>query len=305
MASIINNNNNNNKDDESKGEDITNNHAEVVVLDPTIVQEMSEMNIVNDDPSFIDILPSGGAGRNIVYTILSMLDMKSVRSLIYSSFIQLFCKNRNDDTLYQLCKDIQHQFKIQLANELKIKYEEEFPKTEYGTPTPIVCACEKGRFEDVKLLITGYNDVNGSNGNNNNMILKGYVNQEGKNSDGYDRTPLMAAAEEEHFQIVKYLIEQGEADPNIADSNGYNALHFAAENNKANIGLIQLLLPHMTLDGINKKGGGYTPLDWAYKYNDSPMKQKIIDLIRSKGGKANGHDENGRVVGPGNGDLNH
>ena len=114
MASIINNNNNNNKDDESKGEDITNNHAEVVVLDPTIVQEMSEMNIVND-PSFIDILPSGGAGRNIVYTILSMLDMKSVRSLIYSSFIQLFCKNRNDDTLYQLCKDIQHQFKIQLA----------------------------------------------------------------------------------------------------------------------------------------------------------------------------------------------
>ena len=40
---------------------------------------------------------------------------------------------------------------------------------------------EKGRFEDVKLLITGYNDVNGSNGNNsNNMTLKEYVNQVGK-----------------------------------------------------------------------------------------------------------------------------
>ena len=61
MASFI--NNNNDKDDESKGEDITNNHAEVVVLDPIIVQEMSEMNIVNDDPSFIDILPTKGAGR--------------------------------------------------------------------------------------------------------------------------------------------------------------------------------------------------------------------------------------------------
>ena len=72
MASII-NNNNNNKDDESKGEDITNNHAEVVVLDPIIVQGMSEMNIVNDNPSFIDILPSGGAGQDIVCTILSML----------------------------------------------------------------------------------------------------------------------------------------------------------------------------------------------------------------------------------------
>ena len=49
MASIINNNNNNNNnnnknDDESKGEDITNNDAEVVVSDPTIVQKMSEIN---------------------------------------------------------------------------------------------------------------------------------------------------------------------------------------------------------------------------------------------------------------------
>eukprot|EP00942_MAST-04A_sp_MAST-4A-sp1_P007718 g7718.t1 len=98
------------------------------------------------------------------------------------------------------------------SKELKIKYEEEFPKG-----TPIVCACEKGCFEDVKLLITGRNDVNGSNGNNNNMTLKEYVNQVGKNSVGWNRTPLTAAADEEHFQIVKYLIEQGEADPNIAN----------------------------------------------------------------------------------------
>ena len=281
MASII-NNNNNNTDNESKGEDITNNHAEVVVLDPIIVQEMSEMNIVNDDPSFIDILPSGGAGQDIVCTILSMLDMKSLSSLIYSSFIQLFCKNRNDDTLYQLCKDIQHQFKIQLANELKIRYEEEFPRG-----TPIVVACEKGRFEDVKLLITGYNDVNGSNGNNNNnMTLKEYVNQVGKDSRDYEKTPLIMAAWNEHFQIVKYLIEQGEADPNIADSGGWNALHWAAGNNKKDTKLIEFLLTNMSLTSINKKGyRGDTPLDLAYKYNKSPIKQKIIDLIRSKGGK--------------------
>merc|ERR1711991_900389 len=79
----------------------------------------------------------------------------------------------------------------------------------------LIIACEKGRFEDVKLLITGRNnDVNGSNSNNNNnnnMTLKEYVNQKGKDIYGYERTPLMAAAEEEHFQIVKYLIEQCEA----------------------------------------------------------------------------------------------
>ena len=117
----------------------------------------------------------------------------------------------------------------------------------------------------------------------------------------------MAAARYEHFQIVKYLIEQGEADPNIARSDGRNALHYAAGNNRTNTELIEFLLTHMTLDSINKKayGGEFTPLDNAYRYNGSPIQQEIIALLRSKGGKANWHDENGRNVGRGNGDLNH
>ena len=170
-----------------------------------------------------------------------------------------------------------------MANELKIKYEEEFPRG-----APLVVACEYGRFEDVKLLITGYNDVNGSNGNNNNMTLKEYVNQEGKNSRGDSGgwTPLTAAACQEHFQIVKYLIEEGEADPNIADSTGWNALHLAAQTNEKDTEVIEFLLTHMSLNSINKKDwNGYTPLDWAYDSNGSPIQQKIIDLIRSKGGK--------------------
>ena len=64
-----------------------------------------------------------------------------------------------------------------------------------------------------------------------------------------------------------------------------NPLHFAAENNKKNTELIELLLTNMPLNSINKKNSyGFTPLDEAY-YNKSPIKQKIIDLIRSKGGK--------------------
>ena len=166
------------------------------------------------------------------------------------------------------------------AWEKRKEYKKEFP---YGTP--LVCACEKGRFEDVKLLITGYNDVNGSNGNNNNMTLKEYVNQVGRISRS-EFTPLMTAAYYEHFQIVKYLIEQGEADPNIATGYyGYNALHLAARYNKKDTKVIELLLTNMPLNSINKKDGyGGTPLDNAYS-NKSPIKQKIIDLICSKGGK--------------------
>ena len=58
-----------------------------------------------------------------------------------------------------------------------------------------------------------------------------------------ERTPLMVAATNEYFQIVKYLIEQGEADPNIANRYGSNALHFAAcDNRLTNTELIELLL---------------------------------------------------------------
>ena len=85
-----------------------------------------------------------------------------------------------------------------------------------------------------------------------------------------------------------------------------NALHCAAYNNETTTDVIELLLTHMSLDSINKKnGGGWTPLDNAYLLNDSPLRQEIITLLRSKGGKANLFDENGRYVGRGNGDLNH
>ena len=62
----------------------------------------------------------------------------------------------------------------------------------------------------------------------------------------------------------------------------------------------------MSLDSINKiDDDGETPLDSCYDVADSPIKQEIIALLRSKGGKANCHDENGRYVGEGNGDLNY
>ena len=112
------------------------------------------------------------------------------------------------------------------------------------------------------------------------------MNQFGWSSSGNYNTPLLMAAKYEHFQIVKYLIEQCEADPNIAlDSNGYNALHWAARNNKKDTKVIEFLLTNMPLNSINKENRyGNTPLDYAYN-NKSPIKQKIIDLIRSKGGK--------------------
>ena len=164
-------------------------------------------------------------------------------------------------------------------------------RLEFEGKTALVCACEKGRMNDVVLFVSlhrfhKYIEMKGVK--EGNMTLKKYVNQVGTNSYGYGYTPLMIAAKNEHFQIVKYLVEQGEADPNIANSGGVNALHYAARFNKKDTKVIEFLLTNMSLNSINKKpwGGKQTPLDNAYyNYNKSPIKQKIIDLIRSKGGK--------------------
>ena len=179
---------------------------------------------------------------------------------------------------------------------------------EFEGRSALVCACEGGRMNDVLLFVNlhrfhKYIEMNGVK--EGNMTLNEMVNQVGQDSLGLERTPLMAAAREEHFQVVKYLIEQGEADPNIATSYGWNALHLAACYNRTTTELIELLLTHMSLDSINKKDrGGSTPLDFAYG-KSSPIRQEVIALLRSKGGKANCFDENGRRVGYGNGDLNH
>ena len=74
------------------------------------------------------------------------------------------------------------------------------------------------------------------------------------------------------------MIEQCEADPNIANSNGSNALHYAAGNNKKDTELIEFLLTNMPLTSINKKDPGGESLPWTgHIYNKSPIKQKIID----------------------------
>ena len=217
--------------------------------------------------------------------ITSYLNAKTILNFLESSFVKQLDQGDGEKT-YQKC--IEKITKTTQLFELHRRYRREFKR---WNGSPFVCACQHGRMDDVQLFVNlhpfhkYYIRMKGVN--DHDMTLKEMVNQFGRASIGYwECTPLVAAARYEHFQIVEYLIEQGEADPNIATSDGYNALHFAAWCNKKNTKLIQLLLNHMSLNSINKKDrGGDTPLDCAIEYNESPIQQKIIDLIRSKGGK--------------------
>ncbi len=269
------------------------------------------------------VLPAGfESACGIMTKILLYLDIRSLCNVKRSSLIQQ-CRKAfgcddfervRDEALsidYEGRRSINEMRLSHPARRLYLlieRYKREFPRgTVYAyigqIPTPIVCACERGRVDDVGLFMNlhpyhKYITNRGVNGYRDDMTLKDMVDQDGKGSDGDGYTPLMAAALNEHFQIVKYLIEQCEADPNIADSDGDNALHYAIYNNSTNTDVIQCLLNHMTLDSINKEDpDGETPLDWCYDANDSPIRQEIIALLRSKGGIANKYDENGNRIG--------
>ena len=214
-----------------------------------------------------------------VKSILKMSESCLVKNLGHASFNECVSEAiSNPKQLYELYQRYNNEFEGRSA---------------------LICACGEGHMNDVLLFLNlhrfhKYIEMNGVK--EGNMTVKEMFNQVGRSSLGGEWTPLIAAAWYEHFQVVQYLIEQGEADPNIARSNGSNALHLAACNNRTNTGVIQCLLNHMSLDSINKKNRrGSTPLDWAYS-NDSPIRQEIIALIRSKGGKANYHDANGRTI---------
>ena len=275
----------------AKDDDAMNTLFDILGKNLYFIKLIQDFLNVKENVYFSEVL-KGGLFKKIVDSENKTKDEKK-------SIAEVKLLEKTLDTFLANCKQLY---------DLIEKYKIEFPHGE-----PIVCACEKGRMDDVELFMNLHpfhkyitnRDVFGYRVSyRDKMTLKDMVSQLGKDSDGIERTPLMAAARNEHFQIVKYLIEQG-ADPNIANSSGYNALHFAAEYNRTTTELIELLLTHMTLDSINKKDGGeFTPLDWAYHFNDSPLRQEIIALLRSKGGIANKYDENGRFVGEGNGDLN-
>ena len=239
------------------------------------------------------ILPAGiESSYGIISIILQFLDIRSLSNLKESSFIkQLTKKSESEDFecvreyalspnykgIRNINEMIQKKGKDRLVVLIK-RYQKEFKKLKYED-IPFMYACSCGRIDDVQLFVNLHPFYMYLG---NSMTLKEMVNY--MSSLGY--TPLMEVMNKQHIHIVKYLIEQCEADPNIADSFGMNALHLAFLRNIRDIDVIQLLLNHMTIDSINQKSRwGSTPLDVCYTMGYDVGFIQIVQYLRSKGGR--------------------
>ena len=112
--------------------------------------------------------------------------------------------------------------------------------------TPLVCACEKGHLEDVRMLVEGHD------AEKTGMSVDEMVSKEGESEDscGESRTPLQSAAAKEQFEIVKYLVKSCTTVDLIGqtNSNGFNSLHYAAWKSKKDVQLLQFLIENYNGD---------------------------------------------------------
>eukprot|EP00942_MAST-04A_sp_MAST-4A-sp1_P000117 g117.t1 len=112
---------------------------------------------------------------------------------------------------------------------------------------------------------------------------------EGIDHGGYENTGLGIASRNEHVDIVQYLLSLPQINVAALNKYGYNALHLAAWKNQKNLDVIKLLLSHKTCSNLvlhAKANIGANPLGLAQEYNNTNIKNDIVDLLVSKGGKS-------------------
>lgn len=129
------------------------------------------------------------------------------------------------------------------------------PPSHLGTDTdrsgPLCYAAERGKLESVKMLIRRGSDVNQ------------------RREDG--KSPLACAANEGHHLVVKYLLQQGGIDINMADHEGRTALHEVSSSATPSEWVLKLLLaePELNINALDNQGR--TPLWYAISHRNSAV----------------------------------
>ena len=115
--------------------------------------------------------------------------------------------------------------------------------------------CEEGELAEVRAALARGEDVNSKSEDNDTGLMLAIVN--GKNS------------------IVRLLLEQPTADLNCTGSDGWTALHWAADSD--DIEAVQLLLADPRLSNVNQKNNdGCTPVMIAVFYKKVNTLRELV-----------------------------
>ena len=133
--------------------------------------------------------------------------------------------------------------------------------TDYSGHTPLYCAARDGNDEILKILIDiGKAKVDHFGKCSNPKDFDDDVEYDNEDEkliiEGLDasKTPLHVACLLGYKEIVAYLVNQGEANPNIVGENGFNALHFSVVGKQPEI--TQYLLTNSNVDFTVKSNEG-------------------------------------------------
>ena len=134
---------------------------------------------------------------------------------------------------------------------------------------PLCMACRDGRLSLVHALIQHGANVRGST--------------------NYSDTPVMEAARNDHWDVVKALVIEYDYDVNIRDSGGSSLLHIATA--KGNKEAIEMLVNDCGMSVSLVDEGGNTPLHVASKEGFYDCIASLLQCnapmhIRNKEGKA-------------------
>ena len=261
--------------------------------------------------TIVNFILLGGLGLETTIGIFSIifqyLDIRSLLNLKFTSLFKQIADKLKSNEFTQNVNEIikKHPARILylLIEKYNIEFREygeygygrycvKFKRPQYSLLIPFVYACGYGSLDDIKLFMNYFHfhkyitnrDVNGYK---DDMTLKKYVNQIFENKGTGRYTPLMYAALNNCFSTCKYLIENCEADLDIRNIYGCNALHYAIFFWRRPLSkkLIIFLINHMSLDSINEKNQkGETILDEIYmSYDDCNVRRILIALLMSKG----------------------
>ncbi|XP_046567580.1 uncharacterized protein LOC124275924 [Haliotis rubra] len=133
----------------------------------------------------------------------------------------------------------------------------------HATPSPagrrLYFASKDGDLETVKrILAAGHVDINTRGG-------------------WWSRTPVMAAADRGHSDVVEFLVGRG-ADVSLVDSRGDNVLHWACYG--GDLETVKLIVSRNLVDINARNNDGNTAVDIARHYGH----QRVVEFLRSRGG---------------------